>query len=267
MTATLFLDSIIDLLADYVPWIVLAFARPFGFTLLVAVFAWARLSSGVLRAAFALGITLPLLTNSIPSYGIEGLELSYLGTLGKELFIGAVLGLASSLPLAIAVSGGGIIDFYRGSFQGGPDPSGGVATPYANLFAVVSIWLFASISMGGFMIITQTIYGSYEIWQVRDAMPQFNAGADVLLGVMEKILLGALVLSGPLMIIMFFSDIIHLISSKFGKKINVTHMAFSTKNLLAAVVLPLFLVASIRLFKSELEFLNGVNAFVQGIIQ
>jgi len=265
MSASLVLDLIIDLLADYVPWVVLAFARPFGFTLLFAVFAWAKLSSGILRAAFALGISIPLLTNSIPSYGIEGLALPYLGTLIKEIFIGSILGLASSIPLAIAVSGGGIIDFYRGSFQGGPDPSGGIATPYANLFAVVSIWLFAS--MGGFMIITQTIYSSYEIWSVRAALPQFNVGADVLLTVMEKILLGGLVLSGPLLIIMFFSDIVHLISSKFGKKINVTHMAFSTKNLLAAAILPLFLVTAIRLFKSELEFLYSVNGFVQGIFQ
>ncbi|MEO0329675.1 MAG: flagellar biosynthetic protein FliR, partial [Pseudomonadota bacterium] len=129
--------------------------------------------------------------------------------------------------------------------------------------AVITLWLFASI--GGFQIITATIYQSYELWPANSVFPQFDPGADALLAMVEKILLSALVLAGPLLVLMFFSDIIHLISAKFGKQINVTHLAFSTKNLLAAIVLPFFLVTSIRFFKSELEFLMEVNNVV-GVI-
>ena len=263
MPASEFFFAFLELIAEYTPWVILAIARPFGFSIMFAIFAWAKLSSGILRMAFAIAIALPMLNSSIPTYGIEGLALPFFGTLIKELFVGSILGLAASLPLAVSVAGGGIVDFYRGAFQGGPDPSGGTVPPYANLFAIITIWLFAS--MGGFIIVADMIYSSYDIWAVRDPFPEFNPGADVLLTILEKIMLGAVVLAGPLLIIMFFSDIIHLISSKFGKKINVTHMAFSTKNLLAAMALPLFLVASIRFFKSEIEFLRGVNQFAQGI--
>jgi len=263
MSAAGFFNAILDLFAGYVPWLVLAVARPFGFTLLFAAFAWTQLGAGMLRMVFALAITAPLLSNGVPSAELQ-LEMGFVALLLKELIIGAMLGFASSIPLAIAVAGGGIIDLYRGAGQGVPDPSGGQVSPYGNLFAVISLWLFASI--GGFQIITSTIYTSYDIWAVNARFPDFNPGADVILQILEKILLGAVVLAGPLLVIMFISDIIHLIGAKFGKNIDVGHLAFSTKNLIALIVLPLFLVVSIRLFKDELEFLRSVPEFVNGFL-
>jgi len=257
-------NAFLDIFAEYTPWVILAVARPFGFTLLFAAFAWANLGTGILRMAFALGITLPLLASGIPSAEIE-LEMGYFAILAKEILIGALLGFVSSVPLAIAVAGGGIIDIYRGAFLGGGDPAGGEVTTFGNLFAILSLWLFASI--GGFQIITSSIYTSYEIWAVNAVFPTFSPGADVLLEILEKVLLNALVLAGPLLVIMFLSDIIHLIGAKFGKNIDVGHLTFSTKNLIVIMVLPLFVLISIRVFKGHLEFLATVPEFVQGIIR
>lgn len=257
-------NSVLDIFADYTPWVILAVARPFGFTLLFAVFAWAKLSTGLMRMVFALGITLPLLAGGVPSAEIQ-LEMGFFALLIKEMLIGSILGFASSVPLAIALAGGGIIDIYRGAFLGAGDPAGGETTPYGNLFAVITLWLFASI--GGFQIITSTIYTSYSIWPVNATFPTFDPGADALLLILEKILLGSIVLAGPILVIMFLSDMIHLIGAKFGKNIDVGHLTFSTKNMVSVMVLPLFLVISIRLFKSNLEFLAGVPEFVNAIIR
>jgi type III secretion protein T len=249
-----------DLLAGYWPWVILALARPFGFSIMFAMFAWAKLDSAILRMVFALAVALPLFAQGAPPEALDRSSFDFFAMLIKELFIGAVLGLASSIPLAIALAGGGIVDFYRGAFLGPPDPAGGMTSVYGGVFAVVTLWLFASI--GGFQIITSTIYTSYGFWPVQSAFPSFDPGADAMLFLLEKILLSALILAAPLLILMFFSDIVHLISAKFGKQINVTHLAFSSKNLLAALVLPFFLVASIRFFKGELEFLSQVPQFI-----
>ena len=257
------INSVLDLIGDYVPWVVLAIARPFGFTMLFAVFAWAKLDSAILRMAFALAVSLPLLANGEPSYGVEELELPFLITLVKEIMIGAILGLIASIPLAIAMAGGGILDIYRGALDAGGDPSGGAGSVYGTVFAVATLWLFANI--GGFQIITAAIYSSYDVWQVNAPLPTFKLGADALLQILEKILLGAIVLAGPLLIIMFFSDIIHLVSAKFGKQINITHLAFSSKNLIAAMLLPLFLLVAVRLFKEELTFLYDIIGFAEAI--
>ncbi|MEM7291288.1 MAG: flagellar biosynthetic protein FliR [Pseudomonadota bacterium] len=257
------LNSVLDLIGDYIPWVILAIARPFGFTLLFAVFAWAKLDSAILRMAFAIGIALPLFANGFPTYGPEQLEIPFLIALIKEILVGAILGLIASIPLAIAMAGGSIIDIYRGGLDSGPDPSGGMGSTYGTLFAVVALWLFANV--GGFQIITSTIYSSYALWPLNAPMPEFNPGADALLQILEKILLGAIVLAGPILVIMFFSDLVHLISAKFGKQINVAHLAFSTKNLLAAMVLPLFLLVVVRLFKDEWSFLFEILNFADGI--
>lgn len=257
-------NAFLDIFADYTPWVILGTARPFGFTLLFAIFAWTQVGTGMLRMVFAIGITLPLLANGVPSAEIV-FEMNFMALLAKELLIGAVLGFASSVPLAIAIAGGGIIDIYRGAFLGNADPSGGEVTAYGNLFAVLTLWLFASI--GGFQIVTGTIYTSYDIWAVNTTFPSFVPGADMLLEILEHILLNAVVLAGPLLVIMFLSDIIHLIGAKFGKNIDVGHLTFSTKNLIAMMILPLFLVMSIRLFKDNLGFLATVPELVQGIIR
>ena len=257
-------NAFLDIFADYTPWVVLAMARPFGFTLLFAIFAWTQVGTGMLRMVFAMGISLPLLANGIPSSEVV-FEMNFMALLLKEIMIGAILGFASSVPLAIALAGGGIIDFYRGAMIGSPDPSGGEATSYGSVFAILTLWLFASI--GGFQIVTGTIYQSYDIWTVNSKFPTFDPGADALLLVLENILLGAVVLAGPLLIIMFLSDIIHLIGAKFGKNIDVGHLTFSTKNLIAMMILPLFLVMSIRVFKDNLSFLATVPELVQGIIK
>jgi len=263
-SSTLFI-AVLDLVGEYVPWVVLAVARPFGFTLLFAMFAWGHVSNGIIRMAFALAIAMPLLANGIPAYGMEGLQLSFIGTLLKEIFLGAMLGFLCSVPLAIAVAGGGIIDFYRGTFIGDPDPSGGEATTHATLFAVIILWLFANV--GGFQIVTDAIYTSYDVWSVKSGFPTFSPGADLLLQLLEKILLGALVLAGPITALMFLSDIIHLISTKFGKQIDVTQLLFSNKNIIALLALPLFVVVVIRFLRGELEFLATVSSLMSAILR
>lgn len=259
-----FFLAILDIFADYTPWVVLAIARPFGFTLLFAIFAWSQVGTGMLRMVFSIGIMLPILANGIPSSEIV-MEMNFIALLIKEILIGALLGFASSVPLAIALAGGGIIDIYRGAMMGASDPSGGEATSYGMIFAIITLWLFANI--GGFQIVTNTIYQSYDIWAVNSKFPTFDPGADALLMVLENILLSAVVLAGPLLVIMFLSDIIHLIGAKFGKNIDVAHLTFSTKNLIAIMILPLFLVMSIRLFKDNLEYLFTVPEVVQNIIR
>jgi len=194
-------NAFLDIFAEYTPWVLLAMARPFGFTLLFAIFAWTQVGKGMLRMVFAIGITLPLLANGVPSSEIV-FEMNFMALMLKELLIGAVLGFASSVPLAIAIAG-----------------------------------------------------------------PSFVPGGDVLLEILEHIFLNAVVLAGPLLVIMFLSDIIHLIGAKFGKNIDVGHLTFSTKNLIAMMILPLFLVMSIRLFKDNLGFLATVPDLVQGIIR
>jgi type III secretory pathway component EscT len=247
------------------PWVVLAVARPFGFTILFMPFYWAHAGNGMIRMAFAVSLALPALGFSTAVPDMAMLEAPYLLLLVKETVIGMVLGLLASAPLAIAVGAGGIIDMYRGATDGGADPSGGQSTVVANMLAVTSLWIFANI--GGLWTCAAIIYSSYAVWPVTATLPPFAAGFDAALAVLEHIMLGAVLLSAPMLLIMFVSDVAFLASSKFGKNINVTFMSFSSKALIAAIALPFFMFVALRAFRTHYEWLDNVVPLARKVFE
>lgn len=260
MTFSGYLSSLFEAWTAALPWITLAFARPIGFAILFAVFAWASFGSGILRLVFAVAVTVPLVALGLPGSEYQ-LEMTYGAILLKEVFIGLVLGLVSSIPLAIAVAGGGIIDAYRGVFSAGTESACGEVSPFGSLFAILALWLFGSI--GGFQIITGTLYASYDVWAMNSAFPQFNENSIAVWMMLEKVLLGAVLLAAPLLIVMLLSDVMHMVASRTGARMDVTWLARSARNLILVILLPLFLVVAIRLFKNDLAFLHIVPGFVR----
>lgn len=257
-------EQLIDLVSYWSPWFALAVARPLGFAMLFAVFAWGNLNQGMIRMAFAMVLALPALSASFGESTLPVLELPIAVALVKEIMIGALLGFIASLPLAIATSAGSIVDFYRGAMMGQPDPAGGEVMPVATLFAVIAIWTFAN--LGGFWVCASILYSSYNVWPVQSGFPVFTANSGAVMDLIEHLLLGALVLAGPLLLLMFLSDLAHLVSSKFGKQINVTYMAFSSKNILMIVVLPFFMVLAVRAIQDDFGLLNQTLDLLRMII-
>ncbi len=247
------------------PWVVLAVARPFGFTILFMPFYWGHAANGMIRMAFAVTLALPALGFSTAVPDMAMLDAPYLLLLVKEAAIGMLLGLLASAPLAIAVGAGGIIDMYRGANQGGADPSGGQSTVITDLLAVASLWIFANV--GGLWTCAAIIYSSYAVWPVTATLPPFAAGFDAALAVLEHIVLGAVLLSAPMLLIMFVSDVAFLASSKFGKNINVTFMSFSSKALIAAIALPFFMFVALRAFRTHYEWLDNVLPLARKVFE
>ncbi len=92
-------------------------ARPLGFALVFTAFAWAHLNSGLLRIAFGLVLALPAIhpiLGEAPAM-VKGMPLPAFVMIGKELFIGILLGLLASLPFEALGGAGGIVDSMRGS--------------------------------------------------------------------------------------------------------------------------------------------------------
>ncbi|MEZ5792465.1 MAG: flagellar biosynthetic protein FliR [Nitratireductor sp.] len=249
--------GLLDLFGAWAPWVALAVARPFGFSVFFMAFQWAQVSTGMIRMAFAVALALPALQFDPEGRAISELSMPFMAALVKEVAIGGFLGFIASVPLAIAVGAGGILDFYRGATQGSTDPSGGQVTAIASLMAVSSLWIFASI--GGFWTVSSIIYTSYAAWPVTSAFPVLTQGAGLVIDMVERIITGSLVLCAPVLVILFLSDIVHLVSSKFGKNINVTHMAFSSKALIAVMVLPFFMLVALQSMRSGYDWLSSVN--------
>lgn len=261
------LDPLFDLGAEVAAVYALAVARAFGLSIVFFPFAWGHLNSGIIRMAFAVAIAMPIVapTLSNPAIVLDALALSYVLTLIKELVVGLVIGVLLSIPFAVFLGGGAIIDFYRGGFQGAPDPSGGTIPAYANLFVIVGLWMFAA--LGGFWITVDVIYASYEAYPMTAAFPALIANAQAFVGLLGRIVLGALVLGGPIVLVMFLSDMTFLMSSKFGKSINVTHLAFPMKNLVALIALPFYSFVLVRLVKDQLTGGEGALVLMRRLLE
>ena len=261
------LEVLFDVLAEIAAVYALSVARAFGLSIVFFPFAWGHLNSGIIRMAFAVAIAMPIAgpTFADPTAVLDALVLGYVPTLIKELLVGLVMGLLLSVPFAVFLGGGAIIDFYRGGFQGAPDPSGGTVSAYGKLFVVVGLWMFAA--LGGFWITVDVLYASYDAYPMTAGFPALVGNAEAFVGLLARIVLGALVLGGPIVLVMFLSDITFLLSSKFGKSINVTHLAFPMKNLVALIALPFYSFVLVRLVREELTGGEGALVLMRRLLE
>lgn len=247
--------------------IILAAGRPLGLTLLFTAFAWGRLNSGILRIAFALAIALPVMAPLwLTSRGVmENLPQPFVLLLLKELFIGLVIGFLISLPFEAMGTAGGIVDNYRGSGVPLQTPSG-EATPFGQVFLVVSLWVFASLD--GFFLIVDLLYSTYGIWPMLDPMPRLTTdGLTAFFQFLTRLLKLAVIIAGPMLILLAAVDLVFAVSAKIGKQINVTFLAMGVKALVAALALPPFALVLLRIAQGEMKALSAFEPMIRAAIR
>lgn len=253
-----------DDLGGVMKLLVLGYIRPFGFSMIFMGFTWGALNSSLLRTAFALAIALPVVLPGMPGYLERGLpqEWELMAVGAKELMIGFALGYVASLPFAIVTSAGGIIDIYRGSSEPTPDPSGGSASPYGLAFQVVNMWVFAA--AGGFMLIVSIIYESYRTWPLLDLVPSIDSrGIEGAIMVVEAVGIGALVMSGPLLLLMFAVDTFVGLGGKVAPRLQMNGFDMLVKNIILAVLMPFYLTVLVRVMQTNVLELASIRNLLE----
>lgn len=245
------MNELIALFLQNIDGFMMMMARSIGFAIMFTPFKWAGIDSGMLRMAFVLAISLPVvLFNLSVSSGVGFEEYTTVNTLliiVKEVFLGFILGWIAAKPLDIAVVAGGIMDSYRNASSGDPDPAGGQITVYSKILFVAAIIQF--VMVGGLWLVADFIYKSYQIWPLTELLPAASSpNFAVVFELMGIMLASAAVLAGPLVFAMIISDMFFLFAAKFGKNINTFHLAFTVKSLLALMLLPLNILVFNRIF-------------------
>jgi type III secretion protein T len=256
----------VDFLYSNAQLLFLGAARPFGMALMFSVMTWAHLNSGLLRVIFSLVLALPVIgpLTQQPLAGLESLEAPFVVMMGKELALGAFIGFIMSLPFEGAVMAGSIADTYRGGSASLQSPTGEI-TPFGQLFIIVMLWLFAS--LGGFWWMADTVYSSYSGWPLAKLGPTLNAGGlNALTNLMATTIKVALVVAGPLIILMALTDVGFLIASKLAKQLNVTLVSIAVKSILAAFILPFYALVIINVYKDEMYRFAGIGKVLQAIL-
>ncbi|KVC71748.1 type III secretion system export apparatus subunit SctT [Burkholderia ubonensis] len=182
---------------------------------------------------------------------------SWLMLMVQEVAVGLVLGLTLAMPFWAATALGELIDNQRGAtISGSLDPGTGVE---ASVFSPFVSLMYAAIFLqqGGMVVIVQAIADSYRHVAVGGVLhcDLWRFGA-LLTDSVGK----GMVLAAPVSIVMFLTDVLLGLFSRFCPQVNAFSLSLSIKSVLAFVLLHFYFVNAVP---AALTRVFGLHAFTQ----
>ena len=241
---------------------VLGFARIYGFMYFFPVISGENVPAMV-RAIFCIALTpwvaMPQLAATTFDSDLQ--ELFY-GLLLKEAIVGSFMGLLVGLPLRMPEIIGNIIDNQRGSAVTDTfNPmSGGDASLLGQLLALtMGVYFFTS---GGFDLLIAMLAGSYAMVPMEGfSIVSGDDAWTIFLATFLRYMSVFVLLSLPVMVVMFLSEISLAVTSRFAQSLNVFTLAQPIKALVAISML----IALIPKISYEVEdFIQDMLALFGG---
>ncbi|OED36885.1 EscT/YscT/HrcT family type III secretion system export apparatus protein [Chromatiales bacterium (ex Bugula neritina AB1)] len=258
----------VEVLRKMLVLVLLSIARFSAFFVVFPVFGRV-VPPGLLRTGIIFGIALVIFPHLAQQYDLQtNLDVyDIVLILLKEAFLGMSLGLAFGF-LAWGVEGAGnLIDFNRGAFLAAMfSPLTQVSTtPLGSFFIMLySVFLFTS---GAFLLILGLVYDSFLMWPVFSFFPTINHELPILmLGGMDKMMTVMLLISGPIIILNFITELALSIYTRYAQQLNVFIFALPIKSGIAFLMLVLTLPFIFRLFEHDLFFIERMYARLIGTL-
>lgn len=228
-----------DLLsAEYWMVFVLAFARLFGFVYFFPLLSGDQIPPMV-RALMCISLTpyvaMPQLAAGAPDPSIASL---FYALLAKEALLGALLGLLVGLPMRLPEIIGNMIDNQRGSAVTDTfnPTSGSDASLLGQLLSLTMVVYF--LTSGGFEQLILMLAGSYRLVPL-DGF-SFTTGEqafEIMLEIFLRYLSVFVILTLPVMAVMFLAEISLAVASRFAQSLNVFSLAQPIKAMVAISML------------------------------
>ena len=199
--------------------------------------------TGVTRNCIAVSFSLILFPIIFPVVREKNISaLVFLAIIAKESVIGAALGYMVGLLFWGIQAVGKIIDYQRGAHVAEAyDPSfGGEMSPIGNLLMPLFIMIF--FSSGGFIVFLSAIYESFQAWPIFSYLPVPSSKVAIFsLNKIDDFMEMVLLLTAPLIILMFISDIGMGIINRFAPQLNILFLSMPIKSVLGILLLILYL--------------------------
>ena len=214
--------------------------------------------------AFAL-LAVPLVERGLPP-GEPNLWLMGLVAL-KEAFIGLLIGFFSAVPFWVAENVGNFIDNQRGATMGEVySPLSGTQVSTTGIFftQIVSTIFFVS---GAVLLLLGAIYASYEIWPPFGGMVQLHTTVPKeILGALDGMLKTTVVISSPVIILMFLATIGLGFVNRTAPQLNVFFLSMPVKSALGIAMLVIYLpwIMDMLMYTKQGEILKPVMRLIHG---
>ena len=163
----------------------------------------------------------------------------------KEAFIGFLLGFFAAVPFWIVENIGNFIDNQRGATMGevnSPLSGAQVSTTAIFFSQIVSTLFFVS---GAVLVFLGALYASFSIWPVFPegaVFPSFSSDAPVrILGYVDGMLRTTVVISAPVIIVMFLATLGLGLVNRTAPQLNVFFLSMPVKSALGIAMLVVYL--------------------------
>ena len=189
----------------------------------------------------------------------------------KEAIIGFLIGFFASIPFWVAENVGNFIDNQRGATMGEVySPLSGTQVSTTGIFftQIVSTVFFVS---GAIFLMLGALYKSYSIWPVFPAdsthFVAFASNAPVqVLGALDGMLKTTVVISAPVIIVMFLATIGLGLVNRTAPQLNVFFLSMPVKSALGIAMLIVYLpfIMDMLMYTKDTQILLPVQKLLGG---
>ena len=198
---------------------------------------------GIARRAATLGfafIAIPFIHSGMPPGDPSVLAFAVLAA--KEALIGFLIGFFAAVPFWVAENVGNFIDNQRGATMGEVySPLNGAQVSTTGIFftQIVSTVFFSS---GAVFVFLAALYKSYSIWPVFGGAVSLAPDAPLhILGAVDGMLKTTVVISAPIIIVMFLATIGLGLVNRTAPQLNVFFLSMPVKSALGIAMLIVYL--------------------------
>lgn len=202
-----------------------------------------QLLPGLLRYGIgaAIGLILvPMLTPRYAAIDLGTIDLMLL--IGKEIFIGLVMGFLIAIPFWIFEAVGFVVDNQRGASLGAVinPATGNDSSPLGILFNQAFLVFF--LVGGGFTLMLNLIYDSFRLWDLWSWTPVLReTSIPLMLDQLSRFMRLVLLFAAPAVVAMFLAELGLALVSRFAPQLQVFFLAMPIKSALALLVLVLYM--------------------------
>ena len=185
----------------------------------------------------------------------------------KEALIGSLIGFFAAIPFWVAENVGNLIDNQRGATMGEVySPLSGAQVSTTGIFftQLVSTIFFVS---GAVLLLLSALYGSYSVWPVFGGVPSFSPDAPTqVLGTLGAMLRTTVVISAPVIIVMFLATLGLGFVNRTAPQLNVFFLSMPIKSALGVALLIIYLpyIMDMLMYAKSSEILGPAMRLLNG---
>ncbi|WP_323018749.1 type III secretion system export apparatus subunit SctT [Castellaniella sp.] len=225
-----------------------------------------QLLPGLLRYGIgaAIGLVLvPMLTPRYAAIDLGTIDLMLL--VGKEIFIGLVMGFLIAIPFWIFEAVGFVVDNQRGASLGAVinPATGNDSSPLGILFNQAFLVFF--LVGGGFTLMLNLIYDSFRLWDLWSWTPVLReTSIPLMLDQLSRFMRLVLLFAAPAVVSMFLAELGLALVSRFAPQLQVFFLAMPIKSALALLVLVLYMSTLFEYADETVRGIPGILHFLDG---